>query len=154
MFCPFCQEEDTKVADSRLVADGTQVRRRRSCPKCSERFTTFEYAVLEMPQVLKRDGRRVAFNEEKIRQGMVRAFEKSNDAAVLVDKATNLIISKIRASGERSLQSSEIGNVVLTVLQDLDPVAYIRFASVYMSFVSIADFKKLIDQLSATKEKK
>lgn len=148
MFCPFCHEEDTKVADSRLVADGTQVRRRRSCPKCSERFTTFEYAVLEMPQVIKRDGRRVAFNEEKIRQGMVRAFEKSNDAVDLVDKATNQIINKIRSSGERTMPSSAIGDVVLTVLKDLDPVAYIRFASVYMSFVSIADFKNLIEDLS------
>ena len=151
MFCPFCHEEDTKVADSRLVADGTQVRRRRSCPKCSERFTTFEYAVLEMPQIIKRDGRRVAFNEEKIRCGMVRAFEKTNDAADLVDKATNLVINKIRASGERSLHSSAIGDVVLMVLKDLDPVAYIRFASVYLSFISVTDFKNLIDNLSKAK---
>lgn len=153
MFCPFCQEEDTKVADSRLVADGTQVRRRRSCPKCLERFTTYEYAVLEMPQVIKRDGRRVTFSEDKIRKGMIRAFQKSNDAALLVDKATAQVIKEIRASGERSIASSAIGDVVLKVLKDLDPVAYVRFASVYLSFVSVEDFKKLIENLSIVREK-
>lgn len=153
MFCPFCQEEDTKVADSRLVADGTQVRRRRSCPKCMERFTTYEYAVLEMPQVIKRDGRRVTFSEDKIRKGVIRAFEKSNDAADLVDKATARVIKLIRSSGERSLPSAAIGEVILKVLKDLDPVAYVRFASVYMSFVSIDDFKNLIENLVLQQEK-
>lgn len=148
MFCPFCHEVDTKVADSRLVADGTQVRRRRSCPKCSERFTTFEYAVLEMPQIIKRDGRKVTFSEEKIRSGLVRAFEKSNNSSILVEKATVAVVEKIRVSGERSLQSSIIGDIVLGVLRNIDPVAYIRFASVYKSFVSVSDFKDLIDNLS------
>ena len=152
MFCPFCQEEDTKVADSRLVADGTQVRRRRSCPKCLERFTTFEYAVLEMPQVIKSDGRRVTFSEDKIRKGMIRAFEKSNDASILVDRATSQVVKLIRASGERSLSSSAIAEVVLEVLKDLDPVAYVRFASVYLSFVSIDDFRRLIENLSHKQE--
>lgn len=153
MFCPFCHAEDTKVADSRLVADGTQVRRRRACPNCSERFTTFEYAVLEMPQIIKRDGRLVSFSEMKIRSGMVRAFEKSGDSVQLVDRATNQVIKAIRASGERSMSSASVGSVVLEVLKDIDPVAYIRFASVYKCFESISDFENLISELSRRGEK-
>lgn len=147
MFCPFCGEQDTKVIDSRLVAEGTQVRRRRSCPACHERFTSFEVAALEMPQVIKRDGRLVVFSEKNIRRGMVRAFQKSTDANDLIEQSVSDVLAHIRARGERELPSQHIGEIVLKVLKDIDPVAYIRYASVYLSFGSIADFQQLMDDL-------
>ncbi len=140
MHCPFCSENDTKVIDSRLVADGHQVRRRRQCLACSERFTTFETAELVMPKVVKSNGNREPFNEDKMVGGFQRALEKRPVSADSVELAISMIKSQLRATGEREVPSEMIGNLVMDQLKELDKVAYIRFASVYRSFEDIRDF--------------
>ncbi|KII80383.1 transcriptional regulator NrdR [Vibrio renipiscarius] len=147
MHCPFCSETDTKVIDSRLVADGHQVRRRRQCLACSERFTTFETAELVMPRVIKSNGNREPFNEDKMAGGLQRALEKRPVSADAVELAISMIKSKLRATGEREVPSDMIGNLVMDQLKDLDKVAYIRFASVYRSFEDIREFGEEIAKL-------
>ena len=147
MHCPFCSETDTKVIDSRLVADGHQVRRRRQCLACSERFTTFESAELVMPRVIKSNGNREPFNEDKMVGGLQRALEKRPVSADAVELAISMIKSKLRATGEREAPSDMIGNLVMEQLKDLDKVAYIRFASVYRSFEDIREFGEEIAKL-------
>lgn len=147
MHCPFCSENDTKVIDSRLVADGHQVRRRRQCLACSERFTTFETAELVMPRVIKSNGNREPFNEDKMVGGLQRALEKRPVSADAVDVAISMIKSKLRATGEREVPSDMIGNLVMEQLKELDKVAYIRFASVYRSFEDIREFGEEIARL-------
>jgi len=147
MHCPFCTENDTKVIDSRLVADGHQVRRRRQCLACSERFTTFETAELVMPRVIKSNGNREPFDEDKMVGGLQRALEKRPVSADAVDVAISLIKSQLRATGEREVPSEMIGNLVMDQLKDLDKVAYIRFASVYRSFEDIREFGEEIARL-------
>jgi transcriptional repressor NrdR len=147
MHCPFCNEADTKVIDSRLVTNGTQVRRRRECPHCKERFTTFEGAELVMPQVVKRDGSREPFNEEKLRSGLRRALEKRPVSIEQIEETINHIKSSLRATGEREVPASQIGEWIMDALQCLDKVAYIRFASVYRSFEDIKAFTEVIEKL-------
>ncbi|MEH0665349.1 transcriptional regulator NrdR [Vibrio scophthalmi] len=147
MHCPFCSENDTKVIDSRLVADGHQVRRRRQCLACSERFTTFETAELVMPKVIKSNGNREPFNEDKMIGGLQRALEKRPVSADAVELAISMIKSKLRATGEREVPSEMIGNLVMEQLKELDKVAYIRFASVYRSFEDIREFGEEIAKL-------
>lgn len=147
MHCPFCHNDDTRVIDSRLVANGDQVRRRRECASCSERFTTFETAELVMPRLIKSDGKRQPFNEEKLRTGILRALEKRPVAIEDVDSAINRICHKLRASGERELPAREVGELVMDELRDLDAVAYVRFASVYRSYQDISDFAAELDRL-------
>ncbi|EFP96065.1 transcriptional regulator NrdR [Vibrio caribbeanicus] len=147
MHCPFCSENDTKVIDSRLVADGHQVRRRRQCLACSERFTTFESAELVMPKVVKSNGNREPFDEDKMVGGLQRALEKRPVSADSVDVAISMIKSRLRATGEREVPSDMIGNLVMEQLKDLDKVAYIRFASVYRSFEDIKEFGEEIAKL-------
>lgn len=147
MHCPFCSENDTKVIDSRLVADGHQVRRRRQCLACSERFTTFETAELVMPRVIKSNGNREPFDEEKMIGGMQRALEKRPVSADAIELAISNIKSKLRATGEREVPSQLIGNLVMEQLKELDKVAYIRFASVYRSFEDIREFGEEIAKL-------
>ncbi|PXA74468.1 MULTISPECIES: transcriptional regulator NrdR [Vibrio] len=147
MHCPFCSENETKVIDSRLVADGHQVRRRRQCLTCSERFTTFETAELVMPRVIKSNGNREPFDEEKMIGGMQRALEKRPVSADAIELAISTIKSKLRATGEREVPSELIGNLVMEQLKDLDKVAYIRFASVYRSFEDIREFGEEIAKL-------
>ncbi|WP_260261178.1 transcriptional regulator NrdR [Vibrio intestinalis] len=147
MHCPFCSENDTKVIDSRLVADGHQVRRRRQCLACSERFTTFETAELVMPRVIKSNGNREPFNEDKMVGGLQRALEKRPVAADSVELAISMIKSQLRATGEREVPSEMIGNLVMDQLKELDKVAYIRFASVYRSFEDIREFGEEIARL-------
>ncbi|MGD8112298.1 transcriptional regulator NrdR [Vibrio sp. NTOU-M3] len=147
MHCPFCSENDTKVIDSRLVADGHQVRRRRQCLACSERFTTFETAELVMPRVIKSNGNREPFNEDKMVGGMQRALEKRPVSADSVELAISMIKSQLRATGEREVSSDMIGNLVMDQLKELDKVAYIRFASVYRSFEDIREFGEEIAKL-------
>ncbi|ENY5199676.1 transcriptional regulator NrdR, partial [Vibrio parahaemolyticus] len=137
MHCPFCSENDTKVIDSRLVADGHQVRRRRQCLACSERFTTFETAELVMPKVIKSNGNREPFDEDKMVGGIQRALEKRPVSADSIELAISMIKSQLRATGEREVPSQMIGNLVMDQLKELDKVAYIRFASVYRSFEDI-----------------
>lgn len=147
MHCPFCSAIDTKVIDSRLVSDGTQVRRRRQCQECQERFTTFELAELLMPRVIKSDKTRVPFDEEKLRKGMLKALEKRPVSSDNIETAINFIKSQLRATGERELPSQMIGNLVMEQLRKLDKVAYIRFASVYRSFEDIREFNEEIAKL-------
>jgi len=147
MFCPFCNEQETKVIDSRLVAEGHQIRRRRECLTCKERFTTFEIAELVLPRVIKRDGSREPFNEEKLRAGLQRALEKRPVSTESIEKAINDIKSGLRATGEREVESEFVGNIIMDNLKELDQVAYVRFASVYRSFEDIREFGEEIARL-------
>ncbi len=147
MHCPFCSENDTKVIDSRLVADGHQVRRRRQCLACNERFTTFETAELVMPRVIKSNGNREPFDEDKLSGGIQRALEKRPVSADAIELAISMIKSQLRATGEREVPSKMIGNLVMDQLKELDKVAYIRFASVYRSFEDIREFGEEIAKL-------
>ena len=147
MFCPFCNEQETKVIDSRLVAEGHQIRRRRECLTCKERFTTFEIAELVLPRVIKRDGSREPFNEEKLRAGLQRALEKRPVNTESIEKAINDIKSGLRATGEREVESEFVGNIIMDNLKELDQVAYVRFASVYRSFEDIREFGEEIARL-------
>ena len=144
MHCPFCNADDTKVIDSRLVADGNQVRRRRECITCSERFTTFETAELVMPRLIKQKGAREPFNEEKLRSGMLKALEKRPVSVEKIDEAISHISHKLRASGEREVPSKMVGELVMEELRKLDEVAYVRFASVYRSFKDLNEFREAI----------
>jgi len=148
MHCPFCKAEDTKVIDSRLVAEGDQIRRRRECTSCNERFTTFETAELVIPRVIKSDGRRQPFDESKLRHGMLHALQKRNVSIDRVDAALNHILHKLRATGEREVKSRLIGELVMAELKQLDSVAYVRFASVYRDFKDIDAFRAEIDSLN------
>lgn len=153
MYCPFCSEQDTKVIDSRLVADGAQVRRRRECQTCHERFTTFEAAELLMPKVIKQDGTREPFDEQKLRNGLQRALEKRPVSVEAVESALNSVKLSLQAMGEREVKSLVIGEKVMDELRNLDQVAYVRFASVYRSFQDLSEFQQEIDRLQARPEK-
>ena len=147
MFCPFCSEQETKVIDSRLVAEGQQVRRRRECMVCHERFTTFESAELVMPRVIKRDGSREPFNEDKLRAGLQRALEKRPVSTEKVEQCILSLKSQLRATGEREVSSELLGNLIMKALKELDKVAYVRFASVYRSFEDIREFGEEVARL-------
>ncbi|BBG61309.1 Transcriptional repressor NrdR [Providencia rustigianii] len=147
MHCPFCSAVDTKVIDSRLVGEGSQVRRRRQCLVCHERFTTFEVAELVMPRVIKSDEVREPFDEEKLNRGMLKALEKRPVSSDAIEQAIISIKSHLRATGEREVPSKLIGNLVMDELKKLDKVAYIRFASVYRSFEDIREFGEEIAKL-------
>ena len=149
MHCPFCAADDTKVIDSRLVADGDQVRRRRECLSCSERFTTYEVAELVMPRVIKQDGSREPFDEEKLRSGFLKALEKRPVSAESIEAVITQIKHALRATGEREVQSLVLGELLMSHLKKLDQVAYVRFASVYRSFEDIAEFRDEIERLEA-----
>ncbi|KPW56527.1 Transcriptional repressor NrdR [Pseudomonas syringae pv. tomato] len=148
MHCPFCGANDTKVIDSRLVAEGEQVRRRRECLACGERFTTFETAELVLPRLIKQDGSRQPFDEEKLRAGMQRALEKRPVSVERLEAALAHIKHKLRATGEREVKSLVVGELVMGELQKLDEVAYIRFASVYRRFQDLNEFREEIDRLA------
>lgn len=147
MHCPFCQTADTKVVDSRLVAEGGQVRRRRECQQCKERFTTFEVAELLLPRVIKQDGSREPFDEDKLRAGLQRALEKRPVSIEDIEAAINQIKYFLQAMGEREVDSRIVGEKVMEVLRQLDGVAYVRFASVYRSFKDIDEFRAELDRL-------
>lgn len=147
MHCPFCRSEETKVIDSRLASEGYQVRRRRECLDCNERFTTFETAERNLPRVVKHDGRREPFNEEKLRKGIILACEKRPVATERIDTSINIISRKALGVGEREITAKVIGEWVMQELRSLDQVAYVRFASVYMSFEDVQAFKDIIDRV-------
>lgn len=148
MHCPFCSAEDTKVIDSRLVAGGGQVRRRRECLSCKERFTTYESAELVMPKIVKHDGTRQPFDEEKLIAGITKALEKRPVSTEEIEQSIIRIKHRLRATGERELKSRTLGEEVMTELRKLDEVAYVRFASVYRSFQDVNEFKEEIDRLT------
>ncbi|MFT5082128.1 MAG: transcriptional repressor NrdR [Lentisphaeria bacterium] len=152
MHCPFCSETDTKVIDSRLVADGGQVRRRRECQACRERFTTFEMAELLMPRIIKQDGTREPFDELKLRNGFTRALEKRPVSVERIESSLNSVKHYLQAMGEREVKSLVIGEKVMDELRGIDQVAYVRFASVYRSFQDISEFQQEIDRLQKTPE--
>ncbi|MFO1350858.1 MAG: transcriptional regulator NrdR [Gammaproteobacteria bacterium] len=147
MHCPFCAAPDTRVVDSRLAGEGERVRRRRECPGCGARFTTYEAAELVMPQVIKRDARREAFSAAKLRAGMMRALEKRPVGVAQVDAVIRRIENRARASGERELPARLLGEWVMAELRDLDAVAYVRFASVYRSFEDVNAFREEVERL-------
>jgi transcriptional repressor NrdR len=147
MHCPFCGINETKVIDSRLVTDGHQVRRRRECGSCKERFTTFEVAELVMPRVIKSDGRREPFNEDKVNCGIARALEKRPVSIEQIEQLLMKVKSQLRATGEREVSSELIGQLLMDELINIDKVAYVRFASVYQSFEDIGDFGAAISKL-------
>jgi transcriptional repressor NrdR len=151
MYCPFCNADDTKVIDSRLVADGGQVRRRRECVACTERFTTYEMAELVMPRVIKTDGTREVFDEEKLRAGLQRALEKRPVSIEQIETALTQIKHFLQVTGEREVPSRMIGEEVMTKLRELDEVAYVRFASVYRSFQDLSEFQDELNRLNALK---
>ncbi len=153
MYCPFCGANDTKVIDSRLVANGDQVRRRRECLLCEERFTTFETAELVLPRLIKQDGIRQPFDEDKLRAGMLRALEKRPVSLERLEEAVAHIKRKLRANGEREVKSLVVGELVMNELKKLDEVAYIRFASVYRRFQDLNEFRKEIDLMASGQDK-
>jgi transcriptional repressor NrdR len=149
MRCPFCGAQETKVIDSRLSGDGDQVRRRRECILCQERFTTYETAELNLPRVVKRDGTRVPFDGRKLRTGMMRALEKRPVEMDQIEAAISRITRRLVAGGEREVASRQIGELVMDELRGLDQVAYVRFASVYREFEDVNAFREEIDRLES-----
>lgn len=147
MRCPFCAQPDTKVIDSRLAGEGDSVRRRRECLSCGDRFTTFESAELVLPQIIKSDGSRQSFNEEKVLAGIKRALEKRPVGVEEVDALVGRLKHQMRSSGEREIASRQLGEWVMEELRRLDKVAYVRFASVYLSFQDIQQFQDAITRL-------
>ena len=152
MQCPFCSAANTKVIDSRLVTEGNAVRRRRECQVCEERFTSFETAELLMPKVIKSNGFRDPFNEEKLRHGIVRALEKRPVSVDQIESALGRIMHNLRVMGEREISSFEIGELVMMELRELDAVGYVRFASVYRDFQDVSEFTAEIQKLSSDTE--
>jgi transcriptional repressor NrdR len=147
MHCPFCGHVETKVTDSRLAAEGGQIRRRRECLQCGERFTTFETAELLMPRVIKSDGSREPFDEHKLAQGMSKALEKRPVSSEAIEQAVGRICHRLRVLGEREVAARAVGELVMEELRHLDEVAYVRFASVYRSFQDVEAFREEIDRL-------
>ena len=147
MHCPFCKDENTQVIDSRVSEAGDSIRRRRRCPACNKRFTTYETVELRMPQVVKQDGSRTEFDADKLRTGFMRALHKRPVPTPLVDDAISTITQQVLALGEREIPSRRIGEMVMKELHKLDDVAYIRFASVYKSFQDVDDFQDAIKEV-------
>lgn len=147
MLCPYCKEPNTQVIDSRTSEEGSVIRRRRKCPACGGRFTTYEKAALLMPQIIKNNGSaREPFSSEKLRRSMEIALRKRPVKAALVDEAVNSIERQLRLRGEKEVSSKEVGDLVLAELKCLDMVAYIRYGSVYLNFQTLEDFVSLVEQ--------
>ena len=147
MRCPYCMVDDTRVIETRLSDEGVVVRRRRECQACGERYTTFERAELQLPRVIKVDGRRENFNEEKLRTGLLRALQKRPVKTDVLDAALRRILRTTMSQGEQEIASQKIGAMVMEELRQLDEVAYIRFASVYLRFEDIDAFSQALDRL-------
>jgi len=147
MYCPFCNANDTKVTDSRLIRENNHIKRRRECLVCKERFTTHEVAELSLPRIVKRDGHRDSFSEDKLRAGILRALEKRPVSLEQIEQAISHIIKKARTATEREIPSAQMGEWVMEELRQLDQVGYVRFASVYRSFQDIKEFRDEISRL-------
>lgn len=147
MHCPYCHEPDTRVIDSRLVNEGTQIRRRRECAACQERCTTFETAELLMPSIVKRDGRRDPFDERKLRRGLQKALEKCPVSTEKMEATLTRIQHQLMTRGEREVSSKVVGECVMHELRQLDAIAFVRFASVYLRFKDVKEFQDAIDKL-------
>ena len=148
MRCPACGADDTRVVDSRVAGpEQDQIRRRRECQACGARFTTFERAEFNMPRVVKRSGERVAFDEEKLRGGLRLALHKRPVRTDEVEAAIDRIKRRLAAYGAREIRSDRIGEWVMEELRGLDQIAYIRFASIYLSFANVQSFREAIERL-------
>ncbi len=147
MRCPFCATQDTRVVDSRLASEGDQVRRRRECASCKERFTTYEVAELTLPKIIKRDGARESFNEKKLRLGMLRALEKRPVNSEDIEAAISRIKKTMTTMGDREISANGLGELVMKELRALDHVAFVRFASVYRSFQDVNEFTQIIESM-------
>jgi transcriptional repressor NrdR len=148
MKCPFCGTDDTQVVDSRVSEEGDRIRRRRRCVACDKRFTTYETVELRMPQMVKANGTREEFDEDKLRTGFLRALHKRPVPTEYVDAAVERITQKLLSLGEREIQSRRIGEMVMRELYKMDKVAYIRFASVYKDFQDVEDFRDVIKEVA------
>lgn len=148
MKCPFCKGPDTQVVDTRESEDGESIRRRRRCLTCDKRFTTYEIVELRMPQIVKQNGMRSEFDEEKLRTSFKRALHKRPVPADMVEAAIDHVIQKLCALGEREIGSRQVGEMVMKELLRLDKVAYIRFASVYKSFQDVEDFTDAVEAVN------
>jgi len=140
MHCPFCPHDDTRVVDSRVVEDGSAVRRRRHCEACGKRFSSYERAELRLPLVIKKDGTRVAFNIEKVRDGMQKSLEKRPVSADDLEKSVHSVLKAVQESNENEIAAEVIGDFVMEQLRKLDGVAYVRFSSVYREFKDVDEF--------------
>jgi transcriptional repressor NrdR len=153
MHCPFCNADDTKVIDSRLAAEGAQVRRRRQCVACQERFTTFEIIEAVMPRIIKSNGRIEPFDGQKLRRSIQLPLQKRPVDSDRIEAMISRIEKTLRQMGEREVSSKVLGEIVMTELKDMDDVAYVRFASVYRDFQDIDAFKQVLSSLSDTANK-
>ena len=150
MWCPFCSHENTRVVDSRLTRDGMQIRRRRLCEECGSRFNTYETPELKAPRIIKSDGNREAFSEQKLRQGMLRALEKRPVETREVERAIRTLLREISIVEDSEIPSELLGEWVMRELSKLDQVAYVRFASVYKRFEDVQAFRDEIEHLERT----
>ncbi len=147
MRCIFCHHPDTDVIETRLSEDGTVIRRRRSCPRCQRRFTTYE-RVEELPiLVIKRDGRRERFDRKKLRNGLIKSSEKTSVSAEQIERIVSLVEAKLKQQETTEIKSSFIGKLAAQELKKIDKIAYIRFASVFRRFVDLEDYEKEIKKL-------
>ena len=153
MYCPFCGHDETKVIDSRLVAGGSQIKRRRECSNCGEWFSTYEEAELVMPRIIKTNGRREPFDEVKLRAGFHKALEKRPVPSDKIENSIQSIKDAVRKIGEREIESQVIGKQVMNQLKELDQVAYVRFASVYRNFREEKDFVQFVDKIDVFKKR-
>ncbi len=147
MHCPYCHAPETKVTDSRLSTSGDEVRRRRHCTECQERFTTYERCELLLPRVIKRDGSREIFDENKLKNGLWHALQKRPIGTEEVDEIVSQILHQVRSRGDKEISSMKIGEMVMEALKKLDHIAYVRFASVYRRFADLDAFKQEIEKL-------
>jgi transcriptional repressor NrdR len=152
MRCPYCQSEDTQVKDSRPAEDGAVIRRRRVCSVCGGRFTTFERVQLRELLVIKKSGRRVPFDRDKLMRSVEVALRKREVDPDRVERAISGIVRQLESSGEAEVESEEIGRLVMDALKGIDDIAYIRFASVYRNFREARDFHNVIDELTVKDE--
>jgi transcriptional repressor NrdR len=153
MRCPYCQSEDTQVKDSRPAEDGGAIRRRRVCPSCGGRFTTFERVQLRDLVVVKKSGRKVPFDRDKLRQSIETALRKRNVDPERIERAVSAIVRRLESSGENEIPSDRIGLLALEALKALDDVGYVRFASVYRNFTDVAEFQKALSELDEIETK-
>ena len=154
MRCPYCSYSDTQVKDSRPTEDNAVIRRRRSCPQCGARFTTFERVQLRDLMVKKRDGKKVEFDRDKLARSIIIAFRKRPVDSERVEKMITGIVRRLESSGESEIFSSDIGEMVMDTLSEIDQVAYVRFASVYRNFREARDFEKFVGDLKEDFSKK
>ena len=154
MRCPYCNDKDTQVKDSRPTEDNSVIRRRRSCIQCGARFTTFERVQLRDLMVKKRDGKKMEFDRDKLARSIMIAFRKRPLEDERIEKMITGLVRRLESSGDSEIESSDIGELVMNTLSEIDQVAYVRFASVYRNFREARDFEKFIGGLSEDTKKK